>query len=771
MGGSNRHRHWIRLLGIGAALLCPVTGASAEQMRFDRASQWSQWEYARSAVRLAGNSVEPVRFRKDVNAAANVTEFGGGILDVGSNRFQAGRILDGDPATGWAPEPDTDREDWFVEIDLGRAVSARRIELLFDEGSPPFDLFELFLSTGEPAVDLVGNPIEGSLVFRLSERFRENQRHHLVYEPEILFETPIQVLRLEVLSFPPEARLTEVIVETPGDNLAVNLLDRGGALEIVNDFTGDGDLVSLTNGQLMVDGSIPNGWRNGSEPRKTHPTWSQITLDLGATYLVDFVRIISSIGAGRGFNFKLYELLTSDGSLAPDGSLIWDKHFTGLAGDRNQQTGIADHVFPALSGRFVRINWLIWDTACADFFGTAGQNTKWICFARGSTQEIQVFGEGFPRAVGLTSPLIDFGEAKNLNSVEWAGTTPDGTRLEVRSRSGSDVVEQLAFRDKNGKEVTPRKWERLIPSFRGPIDTVRVAGGDWSPWSTIYPESGARALSPSPRRYLELNTRLVTEVSDVAPRMDWLAVNFTDPIAEETFGEVVPLLVRPGVETEFSYFLRPGSSPAGFDQISLQASTVPRFSLALVNGVVSDVAVESDSSGFRVTFPQRLRGGDLVELRFGSTVFIQSTRFDAFLQDSRLGDGIRQQVDAGDASDEAVSSTNVVSLPLNTKLLDNVVLSARVVTPNGDLSNDELRIEVDLTTVLATRPVRVRIHDLAGRTVWEEERLLSAGEHSYTWSGRRQDGRLAPPGLYLLELFVNGDAKQERVLRTVGVAY
>ena len=31
-------------------------------------------------------------------------------------------------------------------------------------------------------------------------------------------------------------------------------------------------------------------------------------------------------------------------------------------------------------------------------------------------------------------------------------------------------------------------------------DTMRVAGGDWSLWSTIYPESGARALSPTPRR-------------------------------------------------------------------------------------------------------------------------------------------------------------------------------------------------------------------------------------------------------------------------------
>ncbi|MEE2657745.1 MAG: discoidin domain-containing protein [Candidatus Latescibacterota bacterium] len=664
-------------------LLVSAAETAGDQLRFDRAAQWNEWKFARSAVRVTGNSLEPTRFRKDVKAALNASEFGGGILKAGSNRFQVGQIIDGEATTGWAPASGSDPEDWFVEIDLGRAVSARRIELLFDESVPPFELLELFLSTGEPAGELVGNPIEGSVVFRLSERFRENRKHRLVYEPEILFSTPIQVLRIEVLAFPPEARLIEVIVDTAGDNLAVHLLERGSALEAVNDFTGEADLASLTNAQLMVDGSIPNGWRNGSEPRKTHPTWSQITLDLGAIYLVDFVRIVSSVGANRGFNFNLYEVMTSDGSLAPDGTFIWTKHFSGLAGELNQQTGLADHGFPAISSRFVRINWLIWDTACADFNSTQGQNTKWICFARGSTQEIQVFGEGFPRSVALTSPLIDLDRARNLNSVEWGAFTPPGTRLEVRTRTGNEIVEKLTYRDKNRKEVTQRRWEKLIPAFRAPVDTLRVAAGDWSPWSTIYPETGARSLSPSPRCYMELNGRLVTENEEIAPRLDWLAVNFTDPIAASTFGEVVPLQATPGEVTEFSYVLRPNGAPTGFDRILLQASTLPRFLSASLNGAESDVAVEADSSGFRVTFPERVYSGDLVELCFESTLFVHSTRFDAFLQDSRLGEEIRQQVDAGDATEKVDSSTNVVGFPVEAKLLDNVTLSLRSSRPTG----------------------------------------------------------------------------------------
>jgi hypothetical protein len=752
-------------------LLILAAAAHGDQLRFDRAAQWSEWNFARSAVRLAGNSVEPVQFHKNVNAALNAAEFGGGILKVGSNRFQAARLIDGDATTGWAPDPDSDPLDWFVEIDLGRAVTAHRIELLFDETAPPFELFELFLSTGEPATDVVGNPIQGRLVFRLSERFRENRQHRLVYEPEILFETPIEALRIEAFAFSAEARLTEVIVETPGDNLALRLVERGGAIEAVNDFTGEPAPASLSNVQLLVDGSIPNFWRNGSEPRKTWPTWSQITLDLGATYLVDFVRIVGFLVPRREIQFKLYEVVTSDGSLAPDGTLIWAKHFSGLPSDHTRQIGIADHVFEAIPSRFVRINWLIWDPACANFNRTAGQNTKSICFARGSTSEIQVFGEGYPQAVTLTSPLIDLTESKNLNSIEWGATTPAGTRVEVRTRTGDEVVEQLTFRDKNGKEVTEKKWGRLIPAFRGPIDTMSVAGGDWSPWSTIYPESGARALSPTPRRLMEISARLVTERTDDAPRLDWLAVNFTDPIAAQTFGEVVPLLATPGEVTEFSYYLRPEGSPTGFDQVLLQASALPRFVSASLNGAASEVSVESDSSGFRVTFPTRVRSGDVLELRFESTLYVQSTRFDVFLQDSRLGDEIRQQVDAGDASEEVESSTNVVRLPLDAKLLYNVELSSRIITPNGDLFNDELLIDVDLTNVLLPRPVRVTVYDLAGRRVWSEEQLISAGQHRFLWGGVQSDGALAPPGLYVLELQLSADAREESVRRTVGIAY
>ena len=129
---------------------CTALGAYAEQMRFDTASEWRRWELPLGAVELTQDgTILPVRIRKEINAALNAADFGGGIHSVGSNSGQAAFVMDGDPATGWSPDPNDSPEDWFIEIDLGRAVAARKVTLIFDEEAPPFELFTLSLSTGE----------------------------------------------------------------------------------------------------------------------------------------------------------------------------------------------------------------------------------------------------------------------------------------------------------------------------------------------------------------------------------------------------------------------------------------------------------------------------------------------------------------------------------------------------------------------------------------------------------------------------------------------
>ena len=775
-------------MSIASALLVLLAcGASADQLRFASVRDWRDWQVPVGAVEIAASgAIQPVRVQKGVDAVLDATALGGGIRRAGSNPGTAAALLDGDPATGWAPNPDDDPDDWFVEIDLGRSVSAHSIALIFAADAPPFELFDLLLSAGEPQLDHVANPIAGSAIYRIKERFKENARHRVAFAPgDALYLTPIRFLQIRNLKHVPDARLVAVEVESIGDNLTLDLVERGGAIDIVIDAFVRAEEVTLGNALNLVDGSIFNRWRNGREPRNTYNTWSHITIDLGAVYPVDFVRLITGIairggfgehllrtraGASgpRSFSYKNYEVLTSDGTIAPDGTRIWTRHFAGDSVSENHRAGLADHQFPTLPTRYVRIAWLIWDATCAATL--PNDSSRWGCYANGSAEEIQVYGEGYPLAVRLSSPLIDLESGKNLNSLEWQAETPLGTHIEIRSRTGNEVVEQYTFYDKNGKKVSPKRYDKLIPSFKGRIDTTRIAGADWSPYSNMYSASGAAFQSPSPRRFMELDVRLASDSPAQAPYFNWLAVNFSDPLASAVVGEVFPLEVAPGQETQFSYFLRPATTRDGFDQIAIEATTALGFDAAFVDDEPVEVATEALAQGFRATFPRRIRSRQLVELRFTAPIYLQATRFDAFLEDSQKAQ-TRQLVDPGDAAPQVESSSNVVRLPVADQLFAGLSFSSALITPNGDGINDQLRISFDLINVLSARPLHLRLYDLSGRPLFAQERDGQAGPIAWHWDGRDLRGQRVPPGLYIAELHIASDAGDRSVQRIVAVAY
>ncbi len=764
-----------------------VAAADADQLRFSSVRDWRDWQLPLGAVEIAADgSIQPVRVAKNTDAARDALQLGGGIHRVGSNPGDARALLDGDPATGWAPNPGDDPDDWFVEIDLGRSVSTHSVALIFADDAPPFALFDLLLSSGEPQLDQVANPIAGSLLYRIKERFKENTRHRVEFAPgDALYLTPIRFLQIRNLKHVADARLVAVEVESIGDNLTLNLVERGGTIDVVIDAFVRAEEVTLGNALNLVDGSIFDRWRNGREPRNTYNTWSHITIDLGAVYPVDFVRMITGVAirggfgehllrtragasGARSFSYRNYEVLTSDGTIAPDGTRIWTRHFAGYAASENHSAGLADHQFPTLPARYVRIAWLIWDATCAATLPDA--SSRWGCYANGSAEEIQVYGEGYPLAVSLRSPLIDLGSDKNLNSLEWQAQTPLGTHIEIRSRTGDEVVEQYTFHDKNGRQVNQKRYDKLIPSFKGKIDTTRIPGADWSPWSNIYSASGAAFQSPSPRRFMELDARLASDNPAQAAHFDWLAVNFTDPLASEVVGEVFPLQVAPGQETQFSYFLRPATTRDGFDQIAIEATTAPRFDAAFVDGEPVEVTTEALALGFRATFPRRIRSYQLVELRFTAPIYLQATRFDAFLEDSQKAQ-TRQLVDPGDAAPQVESSSNVVRLPVADQLFASLSFSPALITPNGDGINDQLRISFDLINVLSDRPLHLRLYDLSGRPLFSQERASQAGHIAWHWDGRDLHGQRVPPGLYIVELHIAGDAGDRSVRRIVAVAY
>jgi hypothetical protein len=299
----------------------------AEQLRFDSASDWRQWQLPLGAVDLTeGGSIEPVRARKNINAALNAVAWGGGVHRVGSNARAAAAVLDGDVQTGWAPVPTSDPKDWFIEIDLGRSVSAKSVTLVFAEDAPPFELFELLLSSGEPQLDFVGQPIAGTLIYRMLERVKENDRHRVVYAPgESLEITPIRYVRLHNFKAIADARLVEIEVEGVGDNLVLGLQERGGSIDVVLDVLAEAETVALNNAMSLVDGDIFNRWRNVRDTRAPYTVIGHITLDLGAVYLVDFVRLISGVAVRGGRSAQLER--ARSGVIGPRGfSLKWHAH-------------------------------------------------------------------------------------------------------------------------------------------------------------------------------------------------------------------------------------------------------------------------------------------------------------------------------------------------------------------------------------------------------------------------------------------------------------
>ena len=378
----------------------------------------------------------------------------------------------------------------------------------------------------------------------------------------------------------------------------------------------------------------------------------------------------------------------------------------------------------------MRVGRKFWDAACA----VEGYAIYDNCFAWGVTAELQVFGEGYPREVRLRSPLLDLGGSKNIRALRWQAETLSGTGVEVRSRTGDQLERQVAYYDKNGKEVTRKKWGKLIPSFRGPVDTTLVPGKDWAPWSQVYAFPGAPFQSPSPRRYLELEARLVSQDPQAAASLDWLSVDYAVPLADRVVGEIWPAQVQAGVWTPFTYFLRAQGATRGFDQVEVRASSVPlHFERVRLGGK----EVDSSAGGFGVHLPRPVGEGETIGVDFSGAVYVDATKVEVFVADSRQPG--RQQVEAGQVEGGMGSQADVVRLATGETLLANVHLGTAVLTPNGDGVNDQLVVEFSLVNVLEARPLLLQCFDLSGQLAAQVEVAGVAG--AQRWCGTGGMGR------------------------------
>ena len=96
------------------------------------------------------------------------------------------------------------------------------------------------------------------------------------------------------------------------------------------------------------------------------------------------------------------------------------------------------------------------------------------------------------------------------------------------------------------------------------------------------------------------------------------------------------------------------------------------------------------------------------------------------------------------------------------KLVSEVAAQPRIFTPNGDGTNDQVRIEYTLLKLAGAGEVKVDIFNLAGRRVrrvYQGED--SSGRYGRMWDGLGDDGQSVLPGLYLYRVQVNADGGRE----------
>lgn len=777
-----------------AALLCALwaSAAPAEQLSFDRAADWASWQIPHGLIEIDDDGrLRLVKFRRNTNVVEDAHLFSyqspergmvnGGIWDSGSNAAAAPLVIDGDVETFWQPDLSAELEDWFVDIDLGRAVLVKEITLQFPdrEGARPFRQFSVYVNTGtrisvkedlllyQPVFRTTRPNTEAFITIPLRYPLRDST---LVVDPA--FDASQVDDRFRVVHHVlivaddqhPDAALAEVEVIAVGDNISLGTIERGSfvnggnAVDPNNLFDGDmNTLNTVTTGVV----ALTDVWQLG--------TWFRV--DLGALFYIDDMFIYAFgedegvigpnriDGGGTGHTVLFSDGERSLGTTLPGPDFF---NYTELFTHENPR---GDNLF-YIRYRFQprKMRYIYWHGLSQRGFALL----KW--------GELMMFSPGHPASVAMQSDFINLGAAagdgrtKVIRALSWDVDTPPRTKLELRSRSGNTLGEHYTFYDRAGAVTTEESWTSKPKVLRGPIDTSIVTSADWDEWSNFYQVSGEPFKSKSPRRFVQLELILSTDDPQVAPEVGSLSIEFEDALIQEARGSIWPRQAKTNTDTRFSYTLWPQADAAdgGFDILRF---TVPGpvsaagIELAIDGATATPSAVSVQGDSLFLTLPQKVTG-DSLQVDFTARVLQNAAVFTL-----DLGDGARPGV--WQSVEPAARRSNVVllpDLPNSDRLIEDLRVEPALFTPNGDGVNDQLDISF-IVLKLATVDAQVQIFDLAGRIVTRLKPTAINGRLSVVWSGRDSQSALVPPGTYLCRVDLGADHGEDLSLRAIAVAY
>jgi hypothetical protein len=780
----------------------------------------------------------------------------GGVRRCGSSVASAAQALDQDSLTAWEPASTDPLDSWWLEVDLGRLVSATRIVVRFAADTPtdradPFLQFRVHSSAGQSPFG--SSDQSGALDYELVGGTTRPNKDQRVFSFDLtpvgpcspgwtgrllqyvrISATDTDGLRAERItaegwralpaadrgavdyvwrvggeerlvgaslyaSLPAgeqggvrhyrreRPRLAEIEVWTLGPNVALGTIARGGT------FT---DPNATAFPERAFDGRITTYW-----DAIVYSTvgdiagWGDLTVDLGALFRLRAVRPVTGVMFGSGHVLYGYELKGSDGSRAPDGSLIWQA-LSGADRLLNQSTRLFEDAFEPREVRYLGFRNV--DIARRTLAYEGHRYPSQV-------SEIQAYAVGYMPEVVMTSGYIDLQRPRSLTTLTWEARTPPGTSVQLRTRTGDELRESVRYFNAQGQELANKEAYDRLPSFaRGQKLVEILPGAGWSGWSQAYQVPGEAVRSPSPRRYLVVEARLRTAAAGSCASLQRLYINLADPVAESVVGEVQPKRDVPlGEDVTLDVFLKPHYAAANprIDRVRIVAPAGASMSLDEVRrGAPAALAVGAGATYTRdlqgrfadlegrtlevaghgtdtltLSLPVLLAEGEALDLRVRSAVYQSGATFRAAVG-NRTRAQVWQEVDAGDAvPDELAPGAGMTVLtPLDGANLKRLGRKLLVLTPNGDGVNETATIDFAVLRVNGEREVAVSVWGLAGRRVvrMAETRPQVSGQYRAVWDGRDDDGRLVPPGVYLLRIEVETDGRDRPILsQCVHVAY
>ena len=766
-----------RLVLLVVLLQLPPALTVAGEIHIRGRSAWEGWTYPPGVVELRDDGGVGLHwFRRGINAVADANQFEheskdlgglvrGGIHEAGSNEAGAWRAIDGDSTSYWQPAADEPLDNWWLQIDLGRAVLATRLRLVFPDTEQvrPFRSFSVYISDGSRVVggrDLfeytrVGGTTEPNVDRVLEFPLRtidpgEATGEHLSGADTLAYAL-VQYVYFLVEAPQPDGAIAEIEVDALGDNLALFTRERGGSIVVGADESNssaifDGDMntrwsvVAVKYDWSVIDWELQGHWFE----------W-----DLGATFWLDQLVLVDlppPFDTGwRNTPVDGFAIFTSGGEVA-----------SGLTKQRVQSDldyRLLSHVTNLRTPRQYKFDFHFPRRKVRHLFYHLDTD-------RGHTNflyDIMLFGEGYPASAEMASPFIDLGRQKEIRRIEWDADLPPGTGVQVRSRTGQLFEVETNYYNTAGVRIPEELWRSLPSRLKLPAEEIVRAGTDWSGWSPVYLDSDKEFLSPNPTRYVQLQATLSTEDPEVAPILRSISLFFDDPlISGGLSGRILPRQAPLDSLTQFSYLIRPLSqrSDRGFDRIAIRLpSPAQEVSIWIGGRQVEDARSRMTGDSLEVELPRFVRD-DSVEVRFRTRLYAAVTSFDSWVGDSRLD--ATQRVKPEDPEAAIVYVPAIADDPA---LMRQLEITPGICTPNGDGINDEVSIR--LTVVKVERPPTVEILTLSG----SRATALEPVDGGYTWNGTDSMGRLMPPGTYICRIHIDADAGDQVVHRLIGLVY